>query len=201
MVTRSRIRSHFQTQDPILFSVLEPIERVVPRDPSTYFVSLCRVIIGQQLSTRVADVIFSRFESLCKEKLIVPDAILAVPDDALRVIGLSGAKVKFVKDAASKVKNGDVVFSALTSMNDVEIIETLTKIKGVGPWTAEMFCMFALGREDVFSFGDLGLKRAIQKLYSLKKEPSIRTMTRLSNRWMPYRTYAARALWAYLDHS
>lgn len=198
-MVKNRIRSHFQTQDPILFSVLDPIEPVVPRHPSTYFVSLCRAIIGQQLSTTVADVIFSRFETLFKGKPIEPDVILAVSDEALRKIGMSGAKVKFIKDAAAKVQSGEVVFSALSTMNEAEVIETLTKIKGVGPWTAEMFCMFTLGREDVFSFGDLGLKRAIQELYSLKTEPSVRTMTRLSNRWKPYRTYAALALWKFKD--
>ncbi len=199
MVKSNSIRSHFRDNDPLLFSVLDPIEIIVPQHHSTYFVSLCRSIIGQQLSTTVADVIFSRFEALLTGKTIEPGVILTIPDEAFRKIGMSGAKVKFIKDAAEKVKSGEVSLPMLASMDTTEVIEVLTKIKGVGPWTAEMFCMFTLGREDVFSFGDLGLKRAIQELYSLKTEPSVRTMTRLSNKWKPYRTYAALALWNFKD--
>lgn len=201
MVKDSRIRAHFKKNDPILFSVIAdaPLPVVIPRLPSEYFISLCRTIIGQQLSTNVADVIFSRFEGLFHIQTITPRDILSVSDETLRTIGMSGAKVRFVKDMAQKVHEGIVDLSALTNMPEKEVGDVLTTIKGVGPWTAEMFCMFTLGREDVFSFGDLGLKRAIQELYKLQKEPSHRTMERLSRVWKPYRTYAALALWKFKD--
>jgi len=197
------IRAHFQKHDPVLFSIIasEPIDLIVPQSPSTYFVSLCRTIIGQQLSTTVAEVIFLRFEALFHSKVVTPNAVLDISDEELRRIGLSGAKVRFVKDAAEKVIGGEVDVSSLTYLSDGDVMKKLITIKGVGSWTAEMFCMFALGREDVFSFGDLGLKRAIQKLYALKKEPSEYTMKRLTKAWKPYRTYAAFALWSYLDTS
>lgn len=195
------IRAHFRKNDPILYSVMadQPLEVIAARPPSEYFISLCRTIIGQQLSTTVADVIFARFEGLFRIHTITPRDILRVSDEALRAIGMSGAKVKFVKDLAQRVHDGRVDLPALTNKPEKEVGDVLTTIKGVGPWTAEMFCMFTLGREDVFSFGDLGLKRAIQELYSLRKEPSRRTMERLSGVWKPYRTYAALALWNFKD--
>lgn len=200
MAKRSPILTHFRDHDPVLFSLFRsPPEILVPKHPRTYFVNLCRTIIGQQLSTTVADVIYARFAALFNKKAITPTAVLRIPDEALRRIGMSGAKVRFVKDLAMKVVNKDIRLATLMTMEEKDVIATLTTIKGVGPWTAEMFLMFTLGREDVFSYGDLGLKRAIQALYKLRGEPSVRYMQRLSKRWSPFRTYAALALWEFKD--
>ena len=200
MVKSSPILTHFRDHDPILFSLFtSPPETLVAHHPRTYFESLCRTIIGQQLSTTVADVIFARFTTLFGKKAITPKAVLRLADEKLRSIGMSGAKVRFVKDLATRVENKDILLASLTTMGEREVIATLTTIKGVGPWTAEMFLMFTLGREDVFSFGDLGLKRAIQTLYKLRREPTVAYMQRLSKRWSPYRTYAALALWEFKD--
>lgn len=200
MVKSSPILTHFREHDPVLFSVFTSApELVTASPPRAYFESLCRTIIGQQLSTTVADVIYGRFAALFGKKAITPKAVLATSDESLRRIGMSGAKVRFVKDLAAKVANKEIILSALTTMGEEEVIATLTRIKGVGPWTAEMFLMFTLGREDVFSFGDLGLKRAIQELYKLKHEPSVAYMQKLSRKWSPYRTYAALALWDFKD--
>lgn len=201
MVKDSRIRAHFKKNDPLLFSIIsaKPLTLRSVRSSSQYFVSLCRIIVGQQLSTKVADVIFSRFKKLFYSSRINPDAVLAFSDDVFRGIGMSGAKTRFIKDVAQKVKKGEVNLSLLSDLPDVEVMTALMRIKGVGPWTAEMYCIFTLGREDVFSCGDLGLKRAIQKLYHLKKEPSLKTIERISKPWKPYRTYASLALWSYLD--
>lgn len=196
----SAILTHFRNADPVLFSVFASAPEVlVPEDPRTYFVSLCRTIIGQQLSTTVAEVIAGRFAALFGRKEITPKAVLGLSEETLRGIGMSGAKVRFVKDLAAKVANKDIVLEHLAAMNEQEVVTTLTTIKGVGPWTAEMFLMFTLGREDVFSYGDLGLKRAIQTLYKLRHEPSAAFMQKLSRRWSPYRTYAALALWEFKD--
>jgi len=201
MVKHSIIHSHFKKYDPILFSLVEnsPIEQLTPRLPKEYFVSLCREIIGQQLSGRVADVIFSRFEDLFRTKVITPKEILRVSHETLRGIGMSRAKVRYVKDLAEKVDSHSLDLGALTDMSEGEVIAVLTEINGVGPWTAEMFLMFTLGREDVFSYGDLGLKKAIKELYGLKKDPTKKEMERLSGKWKPYRTYAALALWKFKD--
>ncbi|MBI5019252.1 DNA-3-methyladenine glycosylase 2 family protein [Candidatus Gottesmanbacteria bacterium] len=200
MVKSSPILAHFREHDPVLFSLFtSPPKRLTAEPPKAYFESLCRTIIGQQLSTTVADVIYGRFEALFDKKEITPKTVLNTPDESLRKIGMSGAKARFVKDLATKVANKDITLTALTTMGEQEVIATLTTIKGVGPWTAEMFLMFTLGREDVFSFGDLGLKRAIQELYKLKREPSKHYMQKLSRKWSPYRTYAALALWDFKD--
>lgn len=200
MVKSSSILSHFREHDPVLFSLFTSVPtRIIASPPHTYFESLCRTIIGQQLSTTVADVIYGRFAKLFGKKAVTPKAVLTTPDEALRSIGMSGAKVRFVKDLAAKVANQGITLTTLTTMSEQEVIATLTTIKGVGPWTAEMFLMFTLGREDIFSFGDLGLKRAIQELYKLKREPSVTYMQKLSRKWSPYRTYAALALWDFKD--
>jgi len=200
MVKSSPILAHFRDHDPVLFSLFtSPPAVLVPKHPRTYFESLCRTIIGQQLSTTVADVIYTRFVALFHKKAITPKAVLNLSDEKLRGIGMSGAKVRFVKDLATKVLSKDIDLAALTTMGEPEVIATLTTIKGVGPWTAEMFLMFTLGREDVFSFGDLGLKRAIQTLYKLRSEPTTPYMQRISKRWSPFRTYAALALWEFKD--
>ncbi len=195
------ILSHFRKNDPRIVPLLESIvlEEIVSRRPQDFFVSLTSEIIGQQLSGRVADVIEGRFRKLFGRKRITPAAVLAVSDDALRGTGMSWSKVHFIKDLADKVVKKDVDLSRLTTLDDHDVIIELTKIKGIGPWTAEMFLIFTLGRPDVFSYGDLGLRQAIQKLYGLRKEPTVRQMERLTKRWSPYRTHAARVLWRYKD--
>lgn len=195
------ILSHFRKNDPHIAHLLETIilEEIVSRPTHEFFVSLCREIIGQQLSGRVADVICARFEALFGHKKITAVSVAKISDDILRKTGMSWSKVKFIKDLAEKVKNKEVDLSRLVDLNDAEVIIELTKIKGIGPWTAEMFLIFTLGRGDVFSYGDLGLRRAIQKLYALRKEPTVKQMEKLTKRWSPYRTHAARVLWRYKD--
>ena len=190
---------HFKTHDPRIASLVESIEleEIIPRHQADYFRSLCSEIIGQQLSGRVADVIEGRFKKLIKS--ITPENILNISDEMLRSTGMSWSKVRFIKDLAGKVKHKEVDLSAVTKLADEDVIGELTKIKGIGPWTAEMFLIFTLGREDVFSYGDLGLRQGIQKLYGLRKEPTRRQMEKLTKRWSPYRTYAARVLWRYKD--
>lgn len=197
----SKIIRHFQTADPVLASVFETvrIDIPVPKRPEAYFEELCSSIIGQQLSIAVADVIYARFARLFPKNGITPMRVLACPDDVLRACGMSRSKVVFLKAIAQAVDEKTLNFQAFSTHSDEEVIEILTRVKGIGPWTAEMFLMFTLGRADVFSFGDLGLKRAIQSLYALRKEPSRATMERLSRKWKPYRTYAALALWKYKD--
>lgn len=199
--TLQRIHAHFESADRKILTLLQtiPLDDIRPRAPSEYFESLCREIIGQQLSGNVADVIFARFETLVGKKKVAPEVVLALSKDALRGIGMSWSKVRYICDLADKVKNKEVILSRLPLLDDAGVIRELTKIKGIGPWTAEMFLMFTLGREDVFSLGDLGLKRGIQKLYGLPKEPTVKQMQKISSRWSPYRTIAARLLWRYKD--
>jgi DNA-3-methyladenine glycosylase II len=197
-----RIHKHFQGADPVMADLMRrhPL-KPMKRNTENKFEYLALTILYQQLSTKVADVISKRFRALFNsEQFPEPRKILKVPDEKLRAVGISWAKVRYIKDLANKVHRGEVALDNLHAFTDEEVIAELTKVKGIGRWTAEMFLMSALGRSDIFSFGDLGLQTAIKKAYGFKGLPSKRTMQRLSSKWSPYRTYAARLLWASLDN-
>ncbi len=123
-----------------------------------------------------------------------------MPDAKLRSVGLSTAKVKYIKDLAVKVQKKEVLLYKLEKMSDEEVIEHLVQVKGIGRWTGEMFLMFALQRPDVFSHGDLGLRNAIQKLYKFKKAPTQKQIEKIVSKWSPHRTLASRYLWKSLDN-
>jgi len=196
---KKEITLHFQTVDPVLASLTDKVALPTITRSTDYFVHLCREIVGQQLSGKVADVIFARFEKLFSRKKITPPAVLKFSEEMLRSTGMSWSKTRFIRDLAQTVVNKDIHLKELVEKSNEEVIKELTKIKGIGPWTAEMFLMFTLGREDVFSHGDLGLKRAIQNLYHFKKEPTRKQIEKISRKWSPYRTWACRILWNSLD--
>jgi len=193
---RQEVKRHFKKVDPVLFRVTEQVgelEDITPQRPSEYFSSLCREIVAQQLASGAANAILERFNNLFPQKKAKPNYIVAIQARKLRESGMSWAKARYIKELAQKVTTREVVLSKLSSLSDQEAIIELTKIKGIGPWTAEMFLMFSLGREDVFSFGDLGLKKAMERLYGKKKpEPIVA-------RWSPYRSWASRILWKLVD--
>ena len=192
-----KVRVHFATHDPTLSPVIETLKSFTIGTSPDPFADLVESVISQQLSEKAAATIFERFLNLFPRRKITPKKILSLSDKTIRDVGTSWSKVSYIKNIAK----ARVDFRALERMPNEEVIVELIKIKGVGRWTAEMFLMFSLGREDVFSFGDLGLRRAIQKLYKLKKEPTQKQLKRISNRWKPYRTWAARVLWRSLDEA
>lgn len=198
-----QIHDHFQSVDPVLAQALELIGEIPPvtkkGNSSDHFTALCESIVSQQLSVKVADVIWKRFVTLLEDQ-VEPERVLQTPDQLLRDQGLSWAKIKYIKDLATKVADQEILLEKIDELSNEEVIIELTKVKGIGKWTAEMFLMFALARPDVFSMGDLGLKRAIQKLYKLEKEPSEAELVDLTSKWSPYRTYASRILWRTLDN-
>lgn len=198
-----KVIDHFSKQDKHIHRFLSQmkLETLSPQvKPSEYFHRLTREIVGQQLSVKVADVIYKRFEKLFENKPLTPEMILSMADQSLRDIGMSWGKVKYVKDLALKVKQNELAFDQFSKMTEEEIITELTKVKGIGRWTAEMFLIFNLGREDVFSFGDLGLRRAMEKIYGFEKNVSIKVFEPLVEKWKPYRSYASLALWHSLDN-
>lgn len=201
MVKSKKILVHFQSVDPALYSLSQSIilEDHPPRHTNQYFASLCREIIGQQLSGRVADVLFERLEKLFPRRKVTPKGVVGLSEEILRSTGMSWSKTRFIRDLAQKVLAKLVKLDQLAKLPDAEVIRELIRVKGIGPWTAEMFLMFTLGREDVFSYGDLGLKKAIRKLYGFKKDPTVKQMERIVNKWKPYRTWAARILWKSLE--
>ena len=163
---------------------------------------LCASIMSQQLSTKVADVIHKRFLALYANSEPMPQQILDTPFEVLRGIGLSNAKVNYVKNVAQFELDHGLDAKKLNSMSNEEVIDYLVQIKGVGRWTAEMLLMFALGREDVFAVDDLGVQNAMTKLYGLDasdRKSLKEKMTSLSTKWAPYRTYACLHLWRWKD--
>lgn len=194
---------HFSKTDKKIHAILAQmeLEKLKPQaSPDEYFHRLTREIIGQQLSVKVADVIYKRFENVFNNQPITPEMILEAADQTLRDIGMSWGKVKYVKDLATKTKNNELAFEQFATMTEEEVISELIKVKGIGRWTAEMFLIFNLGREDVFSFGDLGLRRAIEKIYNFEKDTKQKLFEPIVEKWKPYRSYASLALWHSLDN-
>ena len=165
---------------------------------------LCASIMSQQLSTKVADVIYQRFLNLYEGNEPTAQQILDTASETLRGIGLSNAKVSYVKNVAQFELEQGMDYKKLGKMNSEEVIAYLIQIKGVGRWTIEMLLMFALGREDVFAIDDLGIQNAMIHLYKLDrtdKKKFREDLLRISGKWSPYRTYACLHLWRWKDNT
>lgn len=162
------------------------------------FSALAASVTGQQLSTKAADIIWSRLETACKGS-VTPEAIKRLRLPTMRKAGLSAAKTKTLKALADAVLTGELDLASLRKMPEEEAITKLSSIWGIGRWTAEMFLMFALEREDVFSPEDLGLRRSMEALYSLPKDVHIRELEAIALVWSPHRTFASRVLWMVRD--
>jgi len=165
-----------------------------------HFHSLVYSIIGQQLSTKAAATIRARvIETLGSEKFTYKD-ILKTSVEKLRAAGLSGNKVRFIKALGVSMEAKKLNFRKIVKMTDEEVIVELVQHDGIGKWTAEMFLIFSLGRQDVFSLGDLGLKTAIMRIYKPRNAES-KTLLRIAEKWRPYRSIASLYLWASLDNT
>jgi DNA-3-methyladenine glycosylase II len=184
-----------------LARLLDSYPPVILRPHTNYFQSLAEAIISQQLSDKAATTIINRFKALFPgADFPSPKQVLRKSDSDLRSVGVSGAKASYIKNLARAMEDKTVHFTDVAKATDEEIIEMLVKVKGIGRWTAEMFLIFSLGRPDVFSFGDLGLRNAVKKLYSLRKDPLPKQLQKISSRWQPYRTCASLYLWASLNN-
>ncbi len=165
-------------------------------------IKLMGSIISQQLSTKVAAIIFERFLSLYPAKKPTIQKVLDTPEETLRNIGISYAKIKYMYAVANFCIEYSITDKKLQQLSNEAIIELLTQIKGVGKWTVEMLLMFSLGREDVFAVDDLGIQQAMTKLYNLdpanKKQFKL-DMLAIAQAWSPYRTYACLHLWRWKD--
>lgn len=189
-------------KDKKLKPLLETAAPMRLRKRKNICIYLCASIMSQQLSTKVADVIYRRFIELFDGKEPSPQQILDMPFDKLRGIGLSNAKVSYVKNVAQFELEKGMEARRLAKMDNEAVIAYLTQIKGVGRWTVEMLLMFALGREDVFAVDDLGIQNAMIRLYKLDntdKKTFREKILRLSVKWAPYRTYACLHLWNWKD--
>lgn len=194
-----RALAHFKKTDPILYRASVAIEFQEINPVTNHFLKLVRSIIGQQLSVKAASTIYSRFEKLFLKNDITPEKILKMDKEKIRSCGISYSKIDYIKDLSQKIVDKHLDLENINSLDNETIVKNLTIVKGIGPWSAEMFLMFSLARPDVFSTGDLGLKNAIKKLYKLD-DISNEDLLTISSKWSPYRTYACMILWRSLDN-
>ncbi|MBI5045052.1 MAG: DNA-3-methyladenine glycosylase 2 family protein [Candidatus Levybacteria bacterium] len=187
--------------DPILGQIIKKVPPIEKHKATNYFEALLESIVSQQLSVKAADTIWSRFLALLPGKRVIPEEVWKIDDQKIRDAGISWQKVSYIKDLAKKTMESGILFEQFEIMTDEEIITELVKVKGIGRWTAEMFLMFAMDRPDVFSYGDLGLRRAIEKAYKLRHEPTQEEAEKIAQKWKPYRTIACRYLWRSLELS
>ncbi len=190
------------SKDKKLGKILKQSEPHKLKRRKNLFVYLCASIMSQQLSTKVADVIYSRFILLYDGKEPTAEQVVNTPFEELRSIGLSNAKVRYVQNVARFHIDNGIEHKQLAKMDNEAVIAYLTAIKGVGRWTVEMLLMFALSREDVFAMDDLGIQQAMAGLYNLDKTDKKKfkeDIYRIALKWSPYRTYACVHLWRWKD--
>lgn len=187
-------------KDPVMAKIVDRTGdfRLEYRPPT--FDNLVRSIVNQQLSGRVADVIFSRLQDAVRDGAITPGNILRLRTERMRKLGLSGQKTEYIRELAKHTKSGSVVFESLAGLDDQGVIDHLTRVKGIGVWTVHMFLMFALRREDVLPVGDLGIRTAMKKAWDLEELPKPAEMEQLAEAWRPYRSIASWYLWRSLEN-
>ncbi len=199
-MAHARALAHLKQADPKLAALIAAQGACTLKpnyaDP---FAALCEAILYQQLTGKAAATIIGRFKGLYGGKHPSPKRALGTPIEDLRGVGLSNAKARAVLDLAQKVHDGTLDFDALHDLDDAQVIKQLVQVRGVGPWTAEMFLIFNLGRPDVFPLGDYGIQKGVQQLYGYKKLPAARTMLRHAKPWQPYRSVATWYLWRLVD--
>lgn len=191
--------THLRKSDPILSGIIRTIGpcRIDYRPPT--FDTLVRSIVFQQVSGNVARVILERVRTAAKEEDLSATRMLAMRRDTLRKAGLSKQKIEYVKELARHTAEGKLDFASLPSATDDQIIDTLTAVKGIGVWTAQMFLIFALRRPNVLPTGDLGVRKAIQVAYRLEELPKPTQMEEIARPWRPYCSVASWYLWRSLD--
>jgi DNA-3-methyladenine glycosylase II len=190
---------HLKNADPVMRAIIERVGayKIQHREPS--FETLVRSIVYQQLSGKVASVILGRLIAMLPGAEVTPEAILKLTPARMRKAGLSKQKTAYIRDLARKTKQGHIKFETLTQLTDLEVIEHLTQVKGIGVWTAHMFLIFALRRPDVLATGDLGVRVAIRKAYELGELPLPKQVEELAAAWRPYSSVAVWYLWRSLD--
>ena len=194
---------HFKKADPVLYKAAKRhagtiVSKVSPkRGADPLFASLASSVVSQQLSLKAAATIWGRLKEAAGGA-VTAESVAKLKEEKMRAAGLSAAKVKTLKELAKAVKNG-LDLPALRKLPEEEAIDKLTEVWGIGTWTAEMFLIFALGRLDVFSPGDLGIIRSIEELYGIEKDSHRTKYVEIAEQWAPYRSIACLVLWQHRD--
>jgi DNA-3-methyladenine glycosylase II len=196
-----RARRRLMRRDPVLGAAIKRIGAcgLAARQRKDHLTALTGAIVSQQLSTKAAATIFQRFVALLPDGAPTASAIEGLSDASLRGVGLSRQKIAYLRDLCARIGDGRLVLHDLHELPDEAVIERLTAVKGFGRWTAEMFLMFRLHRPDVLPVGDLGIVKAIQKLYGLRKTPTTGRLLTIGEVWRPYRSVACWYLWQTLS--
>ncbi len=198
--------AHLRSADPVLARLIDdggplPLEPDSRGRPDDRYGALVRAIAGQQLSVKAAQAIWRKLIARFDGKTPTPEQILADDPDELRVAaGFSRAKVAYLRSLAEHVVSGELRLDELDSLSDGDVMRELTAVKGIGEWSAHMFLMFTLHRQDVLPVGDLGIRNAVRDAYGLPAAPKPAEMIELAEPWRPYRTRASLYLWRSLDN-
>jgi DNA-3-methyladenine glycosylase II len=189
---------HLRTHDPVLCQIIDRVGECTIRFRRADFETLVKSIVYQQLSGKVASVIFDRLSKAVKGS-VTPEAVLKLRPSRMRTLGLSTQKTAYIRDLARHSRDGRLVFEELAALPDAEVIERLTQVKGIGVWTAHMFLIFALARPDILPTGDLGIRNAIRKAYNLDAPPTPEEMEKMAEKWRPHCSVASWYLWRSLE--
>ena len=200
----ARARKALAKADPTMGALIERIgkldleTRLARRSeerPADAYGALLRAIVGQQLSTKAARTIYLRVLDLFGGSTPSPEQLLEASEEDLRGAGLSGRKVEYIRDLARHVIAGELELDRLEELDDAAVIEEIVAVRGLGQWTAEMFLMFHLGRPDVLSGGDLGIRKAVQVEYGFEEMPAPKRVVEIGEAWRPHRSLASLYLW------
>lgn len=193
---------HLATNDPALKRLIETYPAPTFKKHDNYYQELVDSIIGQQLSVSAARAIETRFKALFEDQFPTPEQILQVDIETLRGVGFSRPKARYVQDLAQKILDGEVRFDMIDNQSNQEIIDELTKVKGIGEWTVHMFLMFCVARLDVLPIGDLGIRNGVTKLYNLNAQATPEEVRIIAekNNWRPYESVASWYVWQSLEN-
>ena len=197
MIDKKAVR--FLKKDPKFAKIIMQVGDYNIKITKNRYQSLVEAIISQQLSGSAANSIIKKFRKLYKSKFPKPRDVIKTSDSKLRSTGLSKMKIVYIKELSKKIESKELNMRKISTQSDEQVIEVLTNVKGIGRWTAEMFLIFSLGRLNILPVGDLGLKKGIQSMYSLKKLPKEEQIEQLAESWKPYRTVATWYLWKNLQ--
>lgn len=187
-------------REPKFAEAYQAVGFIVDRRRPADFQNLCRIVIEQQISVAAAQTIWGRLEAAVQGRangVFTAERLLRLSEARLRACGLSGPKVRYVRNMAQAAKSGAIDFDLLPKLDDHAAMAMLTAVTGIGRWTAEIFLMFALDREDIWPAHDVALQEAVKRLFGLKTRPDVKKMDRMAENWRPHRGVAARMLWRY----
>lgn len=189
---------HLSRVDPVMKTLIKAHGIIPMPQMSNDFEALARIIMGQQLSGKVADKIFARIKSVARGRRLSARLLKACSDQQLQEAGSSRAKIKALRSLVEHFETGKVDPRRLRELSDEEVFATITQVKGMGHWSARIYLMFVLGRQDIFPANDLGIRKAVSELYKVDSTPE--SLEKISEPWRPYRTIASMYLWHSLNN-